>query len=66
MKDYLTEILIVIAYSGRTQVAIILGMIGLIVINLVDDYSLAHFRLTGPMAGLTDVIREKFAHRYHG
>lgn len=64
MKDYFTEILIIIAYSGRTQAAIILGMIGFIVINLVGDYYLANFQLTGPMAGLTDVIREKFAHRY--
>lgn len=33
MKDYFTEILIVIAYSGRTQTAIMLGIIGFVVIN---------------------------------
>jgi hypothetical protein len=64
MKDYFTEILIVIAYSGRTQAAILLGMIGFIVINLVGDYYLADFQLTGFMAPLTDSIKGKLLHRY--
>lgn len=53
MKDYFTEILMVIAYSGRTQAAIILGAIGFIVIILVGDYYLANFQLSGQMSGLT-------------
>ncbi|MGZ8941200.1 MAG: hypothetical protein ACXW00_00330 [Methylobacter sp.] len=64
MKDYFTEILMVITYSGRTQASIILGVIGFIVINLVGDYYLANFKLSGQMSGLTDIIKEKFAHRY--
>ena len=64
MKDYFTEILIVIAYSGRTQAAIILGMIGFIAINLIGEYSLSNFQLTGPMSGLTDVIKQSLAYRY--
>lgn len=64
MKEYFTEILIVIAYSGRTQAAIIFGMVGFIVISLVGDYYLANFQLVGPMAELTDVIKEMFIHRY--
>jgi hypothetical protein len=64
MRDYFTEILIVIACSGRTQAAIIMGMIGFIVINLVGDYYLSNFQLSGQMPGLTDIIKEKFAHRY--
>lgn len=64
MKDYFTEILLVIAYSGRTQAAIIMGMIGFIVINLVGDYYLTNFQLVGPMAAFTDVIKEKLIHRY--
>ncbi len=64
MKDYLTEILIVIAYSGRTQAALALGMIGFITINLVGDYYLANFQLSGHMAPLTEVIKEKLLHRY--
>lgn len=64
MKDYFTEILIVIAYSGRIQAAIIFGMIGFIVVNLVGDYYLFDFQLHGQYAGLTDVIKSKLAHRY--
>ena len=64
MKDYFTEILIVIAYSGRTQAAIMLGMIGFITINLMGNYYLANFQLSGQMASLTDIIKDKFAHRY--
>jgi len=64
MKNYFAEILIVIAYSGRTQAAILLGLFGFIVINLVGDYYLASFQLSGQMSGLENIIKEKFAHRY--
>jgi len=64
MKDYFTDILIVIAYSGRTQAAIILGMVGFIIIDLVGQYSLSNFQLSSHMTGLTEIIKEKFAHKY--
>lgn len=64
MKDYFTEILLIISYSSRTQAAIILGAIGFIVINLVGDYYLTNSQLSGQMPGLTEIIKEKFAHRY--
>lgn len=64
MKGYFLEILIVIAYSGRTQAAILLGMAGFIVINLVGDYYLANFQLSGQFSVLTEVIRDKFVHKY--
>lgn len=64
MKDYLTEILTVIAYSGRTQAAIIFGIIGFIVVNLVGYYYSSDFQLHGQYVGLTDVIKSKLAHRY--
>jgi len=67
MKDYFSGILIVIAYSGRTQAAIILGMvgfIGFIVIDLVGEYYLENFQLSGQMSVLTDIIKDKFAHKY--
>jgi hypothetical protein len=64
MKDYFTEILTVIAYSARTQAAIILGMIGFIVINLVGDYYLDNLQLSGYMTLLTDAIKGKLLHRY--
>jgi hypothetical protein len=64
MRDYFTEILMVLAYSSRTQMAIILGIIGFITINLMGDHYLTNFQLSGQMAGLTDIIKHKLAHRY--
>ncbi len=64
MKDYFTDILIIIAYSGRTQAVIILGMVGFIVIDLVGEYYLVDFSLSGQFSGLTDITKSKFAHRY--
>jgi len=64
MKDYFTDILIIIAYSGRTQAAIILGLVGFVVINFVGYYYLADFKLSGYMTPLTEVIKEKLLHRY--
>ncbi len=64
MKDYFTNILIVIAYSGRTQAAIILGMVGFIVIDLVGEHYLANFQLSGQFTGLTEIIKDKFANKY--
>ena len=64
MKDYFTDILLVIAYSGRTQAAIILGILGFIIIQLVGDYALNNFQLSGNLSILTDIIKEKFNHQY--
>lgn len=64
MKEYFIEILIVIAYSGRTQAAILLGLIGYISISLVGDYYLSNFQLSGQMVSLSEIVRDKFAHRY--
>jgi len=64
MRDYFTDILIVIAYSGRTQAAIILGMVGFIIIDLVGEYYLANFQLSGKFSSLTEVIKNKLAHKY--
>lgn len=64
MKGYFAEIFIVIAYSGRTQAAILLGMIGFIVINLLGDYYQTNFQLSGTMEVFTDVIKAKLLHQY--
>jgi hypothetical protein len=69
MKDHFFEILAVLAYSTRTQAAVVLGVVSFVVIHIVGVYALDNFQLTGPMSSLTDVIKEKFAHsmtRRHG
>lgn len=64
MKEYFTEVLIIIAYSGRTQVAIMLGVLGFIFINLAGDHYLDNFQLSGSMSDFTDIFKKKLAHRY--
>jgi hypothetical protein len=64
MKEYFIEILLVVAYSGRTQAAIIFGLVFFVAIHLFGAYYLEDFQLTGYMAGLTDVVKDKLAHRY--
>lgn len=64
MRDYFTTILLVIVYSGRTQAAIFIGVLGFIVINLLGDYYLADFQLTGQMAPFTEVFKAKLLHKY--
>jgi hypothetical protein len=53
MKGCFTEILIGIANSGRTQALIFSRMVELITINLVGDYYLDNFQLSGYLAKLS-------------
>jgi cell division septal protein FtsQ len=64
MRDYFIDILLVIAYSGKISAAIFLGILGFIIIQLVGDYALSDFKLSGNLSILTDTIKEKFDHRY--
>ena len=64
MKDWLEEILIVLAYSPRTQVAIALGVIFFIGLMLVGEYFVGSIQLHGLLAPLTEVVRERIWHRY--
>lgn len=64
MKDWLAEILVVLAYSSRTQCAIVLGMVSFIGLMMAGDYFVGRIELHGALAPLTDVMREKLFHRY--
>ena len=64
MPNWLLEILAVIAFSRKTQLAIILGMVAFVVINLVGSYMLHDFELHGPMKGLTNVIKQQLEGKY--
>lgn len=58
------EILIVLAYSTRTQIAILLGVISFIAILIYGHFAVDSFQLTGVLAPLTDVIKPYYAHRF--
>jgi hypothetical protein len=64
MKDWLAEILVVLAYSSRAQFAIVLGMVSFAGLMVAGDYFVGRIELHGALAPLTDVVREKLFHRY--
>ncbi|WP_373386606.1 hypothetical protein [Pseudomonas alcaligenes] len=64
MKDYLTEILYVIALSKRTQVALILGVVFFVGISLVGEFYVSRLHFSGPLAGLEQAVIPKLMKRY--
>lgn len=64
MKDWFNEFLVILAYSKRTQWAIILGVVGFVGIQVWGDYQLSNFEMTGPMSSITDVIKQKLLRHY--
>jgi len=62
--NWLEEVLLVLAFSTRTQVAILLGVLSFIGILIYGCFAVDSFELTGPLAPLTAVIKPYLAHRY--
>lgn len=64
MRADLDEFLVVLAYSAKTQWAILLGVVFFVVAMLAGDYFVSRFEIHGILAPLTEVIRDQIAHRY--
>lgn len=64
MREALDEFLVVLAYSTQTQLAVIFGLAFFVGTMAVGDYFTSHLEIHGILAPLTDVVREKIAHRY--
>lgn len=62
--SWLDEALLVLAYSTRTQLAIVMGVVVSCAILIYGHFAVEQFELTGLMAPLTEVIRPYFEHRY--
>lgn len=62
--SWLEELIIVLAYSKRTQLAIWLGFISFVVILIAGEYFVGRLSLQGPLAPLTSAIREALMDRY--
>ena len=62
--NWLEEILLVLAFSTRTQFAILLGVMSFIFILTYGYFAVDVFELIGLMAPLTEVLKPYFAHRY--
>lgn len=64
MRDWISELLWVLLYSKKTQYAILIGIFGFLTINLVGDYMLRDFHLTGILAPLSDLVKDKLMGKY--
>ena len=64
MKDWLMELLVVIAHSSKLQAIIWIGCLGFIGIHLFGQYAVGNIELEGFLAPMTETIRTKFAHKY--
>lgn len=64
MREALEEFLVVLAYSGKTQLAALFGLGFFVGIMAAGDFFTSYVELHGILAPLTDVIREKIAYRY--
>lgn len=62
--NWLDEALIVLAYSTRAQLAIMMGVVVSCAILIYGHFAVEQLELTGLMAPLTEVIRPYFEHRY--
>lgn len=64
MREIFMEFLLVLAYSTKTQLAILFGLVFFVGTMLAGNYFVSHVEIHGTLAPLTDVIRETIAHRY--
>jgi hypothetical protein len=55
---------IVLCHSTRAQLAILFGCVFFVGILLLGQHLVDGLQLQGPMAPLTDAIRERLMHRY--
>ncbi|MDO9419986.1 MAG: hypothetical protein Q7T66_04910 [Herminiimonas sp.] len=64
MKDWIDDVLMILAYSRKTQLAFMLGVVGFLVILLTGWYQLENFQLQGMMAPYSDFFRDKILRKY--
>lgn len=64
MGDRFAEMWLVFCYSTKTQLALVLVAIFSIGILLMGQWLVGGFQLTGPLAPLTDTLRDEFIHKY--
>ncbi len=64
MRDWLEEILMVLSHSTRTQLALACAFIFFFGFLLLGQALVGRVEFHGPLAPLTDVIRDALLHRY--
>lgn len=64
MKKWFYELLIVLALSKRTQLSIVIGIIGFFVINLWGNHHAQNIEFSGQMSAFEKAFKELILHRY--
>ena len=64
MREALEELLIVLAYSAKTQVAILFGLVFFVVTMSIGHYFSTHLEMHGVLAPLTEMVRDNISRRY--
>lgn len=64
MKDWFLEFLTILAFSRKTQYALIFGMIGYAAISLIGNHILRDFQLTGFYAPFNNMVKDKLIGKY--
>lgn len=64
MRNVLSEVWLVLRYSPRTQLAIALGLISFSATLLMGERLVGSLEFHGPLAPMTDLIRQRLMHRY--
>jgi len=64
VRGWLTETWVVLCHSTRTQVALALGVLCFVGTLVMGELLVGGLELQGPLAPLTDVVRDKLLHRY--
>jgi hypothetical protein len=64
VKNWLTDVLIVLSFSQKTQWVLLIGVILSISINILGEIMLEDFQLHGFLQPIGEVIRDKLLRRY--
>lgn len=64
MGSWLEEVRVVLSYSTKTQLAIALGIFFFLGITAMGQLLVGGLELHGPLAAVTNILREKLMHRY--
>lgn len=58
------EFIFVLAYSKRTQLALVLAVLFPLGVWLLGEYMVSRIVFSGPLASMTELVRETLSHRY--
>lgn len=64
MSDWFEEVWVVLCHSRKMQLAIAFGVFFFVGIMVLGQVLVGGLELHGPLAALTDVVRDELMHRY--